>query len=41
MESIGSEVKSLSDVKIGDIICTPGSGKSGKHVKIVSKVDNG
>lgn len=41
MESVGSEVKSLSDVKIGDIICTPGSGKSGKHVKIVSKVDNG
>ena len=39
MESVGIEVPSLSDVKIGDIICTPGS--TGKHVKLVSKIENG
>lgn len=41
METAGQEVPSLQDVKIGDIICTPGSGQSGKHVKMVSKVENG
>lgn len=40
LESFGQEV-SLSDVKVGDIICTPGSGQSGKHVKMVSRIDNG
>jgi hypothetical protein len=30
----------LSDAKIGDIICTPGSGKSGRHVKMISKIDD-
>ncbi len=40
MERIGKEV-SLDDVQVGDIICTPGSGKSGKHVKMVSKIVNG
>lgn len=34
----GKEVK-LSEVKPGDIICTPGAGFTGKHVKMVSKVD--
>lgn len=41
MESAGMEVQSLQDVKVGDIICTPGSGQSGKHVKMVSRIDNG
>ena len=41
METVGTEVTSLKDVKEGDIICTPGSGKTGKHVKMVSKVNNG
>lgn len=41
METIGSEVSSLQDVKVGDIICTPGSGQTGKHVKMVSRIDNG
>lgn len=41
METAGTEVPSLQDVKVGDIICTPGSGQSGKHVKIVSKIENG
>lgn len=40
MESFGEEVK-LPDIKVGDIICTPGSGQSGKHVKMVSRIDNG
>ena len=37
----GQEVKSLSDVKPGDIICTPGKGYTKKHVKMVSKIENG
>lgn len=41
MQTIGVEVPSLQDVKVGDIICTPGSGQTGKHVKMVSRVDNG
>lgn len=36
---VGSEVSSLSDVQPGDIICTPGTGATEKHVKMVSKVD--
>lgn len=38
LETIGSEVSSLNDVKEGDIILTS-SPKN--HIKIVSKVDNG
>lgn len=41
METAGIEVPSLQDVKVGDIICTPGSGQTGKHVKMVSRIDNG
>lgn len=41
METAGQEVSSLQDVKVGDIICTPGSGQSGKHVKMVSRIENG
>lgn len=41
METTGTEVPSLQDVKVGDIICTPGSGQTGKHVKMVSRIDNG
>lgn len=41
LEKTGSEVPSINEVKIGDLICTPGSGKSGKHIKIVSKIENG
>lgn len=36
----GKEV-SLSNAQAGDIICTPGSGRSGRHVKMISKVENG
>lgn len=36
----GKEV-SLKDAKVGDIICTPGTGASGKHVKMISKIENG
>lgn len=35
----GREVQ-LSDAKVGDIICTPGSGRSGRHVKMISKIDD-
>ena len=35
---IGKEV-SLNNVQIGDIICTSGSGRSGRHVKMVSNID--
>lgn len=34
----GTEVK-LEDAQVGDIICTPGSGRSGRHVKVISKID--
>ena len=38
--TVGQSV-SLENVKPGDIICTPGTGESGKHVKLVSKIENG
>lgn len=41
LEKVGTEVPTLADVQLGDLICTPGSGKSGKHIKIVSKIENG
>lgn len=37
----GTEVSNLYDVRPGDIICTPGSGRTGKHVKMVSRVEDG
>lgn len=40
MFKMGSEV-SLKDVKPGDVICTPGSGYTKKHVKMVSKIVDG
>lgn len=40
IEKVGKEIQ-LSDVQIGDLICTPGAGQSGKHIRIVSKIDNG
>lgn len=41
LEKVGTEISELSDVQIGDLICTPGSGQSGKHIKIVSKIEDG
>lgn len=41
MEKAGTEVGSLQDIKVGDIICTSGLGPSGKHAKLVSKIENG
>lgn len=37
----GTEVPSLKDARVGDIICTPGQGSTGKHVKMISKIENG
>lgn len=37
----GSEVSSLNEAQVGDIICTPGQGATGKHVKIISKIEDG
>lgn len=37
----GQEVKNLSQVQPGDIICTTGNGPTGRHVKMVSKIVNG
>lgn len=37
---VGKEV-SYSAMQPGDIICTKGSGKSGRHVQMVSRIDNG
>lgn len=36
----GQSVK-LDNAKVGDIICTKGHGPTGRHVKIISKIDNG
>lgn len=41
LEKAGTEVPTLANVQIGDLICTPGSGKSGKHIKIVSRIEDG
>ena len=41
LEKAGTEVPTLADVQIGDLICTPGLGKSGKHIKIVSRIEDG
>lgn len=40
MFKMGKEV-SLENAQVGDIICTPGTGATGRHVKMISKVDNG
>lgn len=37
----GTEITSLKDARVGDIICTPGRGSTGKHVKIISKIEDG
>lgn len=40
MFKMGKEV-SLENAQVGDIICTPGTGATGRHVKMISKIDNG
>lgn len=40
MEKVGTSV-SLNQVQPGDLICLSSSGPSGKHIKMVTKVDNG
>lgn len=39
MFKIGKQVN-LDEVEPGDIICTPGTGSTGKHVKMVSRIDD-
>lgn len=41
LTTFGKEISSLKDAQIGDMIVTPGSGKSGLHVKVISKMENG
>lgn len=38
---VGRQVDNLNDVMPGDIICTKGNGFTGKHVKMVSKIEDG
>lgn len=40
MENFGTNVQSFSDVEVGDLIFTPGTG-SNKHVQLVSKIQDG
>lgn len=40
IEKVGSSI-SLQDTQPGDLICLSSTGPSGKHIKIVSKIDNG
>lgn len=41
LEQIGIEIPSLDDTKVGDLIYTSISSNDRKHIKIVSKIDNG
>ena len=41
METVGSEINDIKDVKLGDIICTSGTGETGRHVQVVSKIQDG
>lgn len=41
LSKVGTKVDSLDDVQVGDLICSQGSGPSGNHVQMVSKIDNG
>lgn len=41
MSKVGTEIQTLDDVQVGDLICSRSSGPSGYHVKMVSKVENG
>lgn len=40
MEKVGTSVN-LNQVQPGDLICLSSSGPSGKHIKMVTKIDNG
>jgi len=40
MEQVGQEIE-LDKVQPGDIICQSSTGPSGKHVRLVSKIENG
>lgn len=41
LSKVGTKVDSLDDVQVGDLICSQGSGPSGNHVQMVSKIQNG
>lgn len=40
IEKVGKEV-SLDNVKVGDLICTRSTGQSGRHIRLVSKIEDG
>lgn len=40
IEKVGTSVQ-IESVKPGDLICLTSSGPSGRHIKLVSKIDNG
>lgn len=41
LSKVGTKVDSLDDVQAGDLIFSQGSGPSGKHVQMVSRIQNG
>lgn len=41
LSKVGTKVDSLNDVQVGDLICSQGSGPSGNHVQMVSRIQNG
>lgn len=41
LSKVGTKVDSLDDVQVGDLIFSQGSGPSGKHVQMVSRIQNG
>ena len=41
LSKVGTKVDSLDDVQVGDLICSQGSGPSGNHVQMVSRIQNG
>lgn len=41
LAKVGTEVSSLDNAKVGDIICSKGTGPSGNHVQMISRIENG
>lgn len=41
LAKVGTEVSSLDNAKVGDIICSKGTGPSGNHVQMISRIEDG
>lgn len=41
LAKVGTEISSLDNAKVGDIICSKGTGPSGNHVQMISRIEDG